>query len=91
MQQFIAMTVVVFLAELGDKTQMATLLFASETRHHPFMVFLAAALALIASAAVAVALGVTAERHLSVFPMKLFAGIGFLMIGVWTIWGHFHH
>ena len=90
MQHFLAMTLVVFLAELGDKTQMATLLFASDERHHPSMVFLAAVLALIASAAIAVTLGVAAERYLATLPIKLFAGIGFVLIGIWTVWGHFH-
>ena len=89
MQHFIAMTVVVFLAELGDKTQLATLLFASDGRHHPLLVFFAAALALVSSAAIAVYLGAAVERHLATLPIKLFAGIGFLLIGAWTIWGHF--
>ena len=90
MQQFLAMTAVVFLAELGDKTQVATLLFASDDRHQPYIVFLATALALVTSAAIAVMLGVAAERYLAALPVKLFAGIGFLIIGVWTVWGHFN-
>lgn len=89
MQQFIAMTVVVFLAELGDKTQLATLLFASDDQRHPLLVYCAAVLALASSAAIAVYLGTAAERHLAALPIKLFAGIGFLLIGLWTVWGHF--
>lgn len=79
----------VFLAELGDKTQLATLLFASEGRHAPFLVFLAAAAALIASTAIAVLLGAGAEKWLSALPLKLIAGIGFIAIGTYTIWEHF--
>ena len=90
MQQFLAMAAVVFLAELGDKTQVATLLFASDERHHPYIVFLATALALVTSAAIAVMLGVAVERYLAALPLKLFAGIGFLLIGMWTVWGHFN-
>jgi len=79
----------VFLAELGDKTQLATLLFATEGKYPPILVFVAAAGALIASTAVAVALGAMAERTLSLLPLKLMAGTGFLVLGVLTIYSHF--
>ena len=80
--------ITVFIAELGDKTQIATLLFATDRQGHPMMVFMAAALALVASTAIAVALGTVAERYLTMVPLKLLAGIGFVLIGLWTIWGH---
>lgn len=79
----------VFLAELGDKTQFATLLFASEGRHSPFFVFMAAAMALVASTALAVALGAGAQRWLAGVPLKPIAGIGFIVVGCWTIADHF--
>ncbi|HKI68317.1 MAG TPA: TMEM165/GDT1 family protein [Verrucomicrobiae bacterium] len=75
-----------FLAELGDKTQLATLLFATDKQHHPFLIFLAAALALVTSTAIAVALGTMAERYLAMVPLKLIAGVGFVAIGLWTLW-----
>jgi putative Ca2+/H+ antiporter (TMEM165/GDT1 family) len=81
--------ITVFIAELGDKTQIATLLFATDKQVHPMMVFMAAALALVASTAIAVALGTVAERYLTMVPLKLVAGIGFVLIGFWTIWGNF--
>ena len=81
--------ITVFIAELGDKTQIATLLFATDRQVHPMMVFMAAALALVASTAIAVALGTVAERYMTMVPLKLVAGIGFVLIGLWTIWGHF--
>jgi putative Ca2+/H+ antiporter (TMEM165/GDT1 family) len=81
--------ITVFIAELGDKTQIATLLFATDKQVHPMMVFMAAALALVASTAIAVALGTVAERYLTMVPLKLVAGIGFVLIGLWTIRGHF--
>ena len=80
--------ITVFIAELGDKTQIATLLFATDRQVHPMMVLMAAALALVASTAIAVALGTVAERYLTMVPLKLLAGIGFVLIGLWTIWGH---
>ncbi|PWE16665.1 hypothetical protein DDZ18_10670 [Marinicauda salina] len=89
MSQIIAIFAAVFLAELGDKTQLATVLFASEGRTPPLLVFLAAGAALLASTALAVALGVAAERWLAGAPLKLIAGIGFVAIGLWTIREHF--
>ena len=89
MTVFFAVFATVFLAELGDKTQLATILFASDGNTHPLLVFFAAASALIAATAVAVFLGVAAEKWLSAFPLKLVAGLGFVLIGLWTIAGHF--
>ena len=87
--QLAAIFVTVFLAELGDKTQLATLLYASERQTHPLLVFLAAAGALIASTALAVLAGTFFARYAEALPLKLIAGIGFLAIGLWTIYGHF--
>lgn len=88
MSQLLAIFATVFLAELGDKTQLATVLFAAGRETPPFMVFLAAAGALVLSTAVAVVLGVAAERYLAMVPLKLIAGIGFVVLGLWTIWDH---
>lgn len=81
--------ITVFLAELGDKTQLATVLFASEKSYSPLMVFIAAAGALVASTALAVLLGNAAGKYLEDIPLKLIAGIGFVAIGGWTIFEHF--
>ena len=75
----------VFLAELGDKTQLATLLFASERRTPALVVFLAAAAALVTSTAIAVVAGETGQRFLTAIPLKLIAGLGFIAIGAWTV------
>jgi putative Ca2+/H+ antiporter (TMEM165/GDT1 family) len=79
----------VFLAELGDKTQIATLIFAADERASAWGVFAAAALALILATALAVLLGTAAERWLAFVPLKLVAGIAFVAIGAWTIAEHF--
>jgi putative Ca2+/H+ antiporter (TMEM165/GDT1 family) len=86
---YFAVFATVFLAELGDKTQLATLLFASEEKQSPWLVFVAAAGALVASTAIAVLIGTAAQRFIQGVPLKLIAGIAFLAIGAWTIWGHF--
>lgn len=91
MQPFLAVFAVVFLAELGDKTQIAALLFAADSERHPLMVFLAASLALVASTAIAVALGAAAERYANFIPLKLLAGVGFILVGIWSISAHFRN
>jgi putative Ca2+/H+ antiporter (TMEM165/GDT1 family) len=75
----------VFVAELGDKTQLATLLFASDSKHSPMLVFVAAAGALCLSTALAVAIGSTGAAYLTRVPLKLIAGLGFLALGAWTL------
>ncbi len=89
MQQFLVIFLTVFIAELGDKTQLATLCFTLGRTHHPAFVFIAAAVALVVATAIAVALGMLAERYLTMIPLKLIAGFGFLAIGAWSIWSHF--
>jgi putative Ca2+/H+ antiporter (TMEM165/GDT1 family) len=81
--------ITVFLAELGDKTQLAALLFASDGKLNPWMVFVVASLALILSTALAVLLGSYAGKYLEAFPLKLIAGIGFMLIGAMAIREYF--
>lgn len=80
----------VFIAELGDKTQLATLLFASDRNLSPYHVFFAAAAALVLTTGLAVLIGNQAARYLDVIPLKLIAGMGFVVIGCWAIFEHFH-
>jgi putative Ca2+/H+ antiporter (TMEM165/GDT1 family) len=89
MRDLIVIFTTVFLAELGDKTQLATLLFASERKMPALLVFFAAAGALVASTAVAVAVGEAGQRYLTAIPLKLIAGLGFIAIGAWTVAQHF--
>jgi putative Ca2+/H+ antiporter (TMEM165/GDT1 family) len=72
MRDLLAMFVTVFLAEFGDKTQLATMLFASERKLSPWAVF-------------ATFFGTIASRYLVAVPVKLIAGIGFILIGCWTV------
>lgn len=79
----------VFFAELGDKTQLATMLFASDGEQNRWLVFAASSGALVLSSALAVLLGAGAERWLSMLPLKLIAGLGFVTIGLFLVVGHF--
>ncbi|HBK90088.1 MAG TPA: hypothetical protein DDZ68_00305 [Parvularcula sp.] len=89
MKAFLAIFLSVFLAELGDKTQLATMLFAADGRSSPLTVFAAAALALVAATGLAVVLGAAAERWLAFLPLKLIAGAGFVIIGGYLVFEHF--
>jgi putative Ca2+/H+ antiporter (TMEM165/GDT1 family) len=89
MQQMIPVFLTVFLAELGDKTQLATLLFASDKDRDPWMVFFASAGALVVAAAIGVLCGAAAAKYIDGLPMKLIAGVGFIAVGLWTVWSHF--
>jgi putative Ca2+/H+ antiporter (TMEM165/GDT1 family) len=75
----------VFLAELGDKTQLATVLFASKESLSLMTVFFAASLALLAATAMAVLAGATITQLVEPRYLSYIAGAGFVIIGIWTI------
>ena len=89
MGAFLTMFLSVFIAEVGDKTQLATMLFASERKLSPVMIFLACGGALLVSAAIATFLGTVASKYLAGMPLKLIAGIGFIVIGALTVAQHY--
>ena len=84
----LALTVfgVVFLAELGDKTQLATLLFSAKSPDSLFTVFVGASLALVATSAIGVVAGGLVAQYVSPKLLSYIAGAGFVIIGIWTIW-----
>ncbi|MDR2935175.1 MAG: TMEM165/GDT1 family protein [Candidatus Adiutrix sp.] len=71
----------VFLAELGDKTQISAVLFSAGGTASAREVFLAASLALLASTALAVLGGAALGRVLSPAALKIMAGLIFLVMG----------
>jgi putative Ca2+/H+ antiporter (TMEM165/GDT1 family) len=75
----------VFLAELGDKTQLATVLFASKPSVSLVTVFVGASLALILSSLIAVAAGSVISQYVDPRYLSYVAGAGFIIIGIWTI------
>jgi len=75
----------VFIAELGDKTQLATLLYATEVTNPKLTVFLAAAGALILTSAIGVLAGTAVGRYLAPEILSRIAGVGFIAIGLWTL------
>ena len=76
----------VFVAELGDKTQLATMLFAAKGEVSKWNVFLAASMALVVSTALGVLAGQMLSAWISLRVLHYVAGIGFLVIGAVTLW-----
>ena len=78
---FLSTFITIFLAELGDKTQVATLLISAES-HKPLMVFVGAALALISTSLVGVLVGRWLARRISPETLDTLAGFLLLIIAV---------
>lgn len=74
----------IFLAELGDKTQISTFAFASESKS-PISVFLGASLALVLASFLGVVLGGIMGRFVPARLMKFLAAVVFLGFGAWTL------
>jgi putative Ca2+/H+ antiporter (TMEM165/GDT1 family) len=89
MGQLITMFVTILAAELGDKTQIATMLFAAERKDGALGVFVASATALVVGAAISVLVGAYGGRWLENLPLKLIAGIGFIVIGIWSLFQYY--
>ncbi len=85
MKALLVVFVSVLVAELGDKTQVATLLFATDTSLSRSGVFAASALALVLSSLIAVVLGAQVSRYVSPTTLKSLAGAGFVIIGIWLL------
>ena len=87
MTAFLTVFLSVFIAELGDKTQLATALFAAEGNTPKWLVFLASSTALVASAGVATIAGSMARTFVEGPMLKIVAGCGFIVIGALILWG----
>lgn len=83
---FIAVFGTVFLAELGDKTQLATMLFAADKDVSKYTVFLAASLALVLASALGVLAGSLLSEYINEKYLQIVAGVGFLVIGAFTLY-----
>ena len=72
----------VFLAELGDKTQIATLLLSAQSGK-PFIVFVGASLALVCSSLVVELLGRWLSKNIPQGRFAFLAGLLMISIGIW--------
>lgn len=76
----------VFIAELGDKTQLATMLFAADREVSKWTVFLGASAALVLATAIGVLAGALLSNYISDRILHYIAGTGFILIGVFTLY-----
>lgn len=78
---FLSTFVTIFLAEMGDKTQLATLLISAESQS-PWLVFLAAGSALIATSLVGVLLGKWLSKFVPPRTLDILAAISLLLMAI---------
>ena len=73
--------VTVFLAEMGDKTQLTTITLSSTT-NKPLAVFIGSSVALILATLLGALAGGSIANLIPAFLLKLLSGIVFLIIGI---------
>lgn len=83
---FVTIFIAVFIAELGDKTQLATMLFATDKEVSKYTVFFAASAALIIATAIGVLAGSLFSEFINEKYLHYIAGIGFILIGAFTLY-----
>ncbi len=80
----------VFVAEMGDKTQLATMLMSAQSRS-PWAIFLGSASALVTASLISVLLGEGLSQLLPPTTLQILAGSGFVVIGAYVLlmelWG----
>jgi len=76
----------VFVAEMADKTQLVTLLFAADKEVSKWLVFLGSASALVLTSAIGVLAGTAMAQFVNVKVLSILAGSGFIVIGAWTLY-----
>lgn len=76
----------VFIAEMADKTQLVTLLFAADKDVSKWTVFFGSAGALVLTSAIGVLAGTLLAQVINVKVMSVLAGSGFIVIGAWTLY-----
>jgi putative Ca2+/H+ antiporter (TMEM165/GDT1 family) len=79
---------VLFIAEMGDKTQLAAMTMAAQTKK-PWAVFLGASLALVAVSALGVVVGGVIGDYVPLEWVKRGAAVAFIVIGVLMLFGKF--
>jgi len=86
LKSIITAFILVFLAELGDKTQLSTMLLASKSKSI-WYTFIGSSFALILSSLLGVLAGSVINKYIPPFYIQLFSGIAFVLIGILLISG----
>ena len=76
--------VTIIIAEIADKSQFVTLLYASNAQHSKLSVYIGSSLALLFASGVAVLAGVGLSNWFDERLMARAAGIAFILVGIWT-------
>jgi Ca2+/H+ antiporter, TMEM165/GDT1 family len=79
---------IIFLAEMGDKTQLAAMTMAADTKK-PWAVFLGASLALVAVSGLGVVVGSVIGSYVPLEWVKRAAAVAFIVIGILMLAGKF--
>ena len=85
-KMFLTVFAAVFIAELGDKTQLATMLFAADKEVSKYTVFIAASAALVVASAIGVLAGSLLSEYINEKYLHYIAGAGFIIIGAFTLY-----
>ena len=89
---FITSFTTIFIAELGDKTQLATLMLSAESGR-PLIVFIGSSIALLCSSIAGVIIGKWLSSRISKERLSFFSGILMTMVSIWiayTIYGIYY-
>ena len=89
---FITSFTTIFIAELGDKTQLATLILSAESGR-PLIVFIGSSFALLCSSVAGVLIGKWLSSRISKERLSLFTGLLMTLISLWigyTIYGIYY-
>jgi putative Ca2+/H+ antiporter (TMEM165/GDT1 family) len=78
--------VVVFIAELGDKTQLSTMLLASKSKSLA-PVFIGSSCALVLSSLIGVLAGGVINKYIPPYYIQLGSGVTFIFIGLLLVFG----
>ena len=81
---FLTIFAAVFIAELGDKTQLATMLFAADKEVSKWTVLFGASAALLFAAVIGVIAGTLLSEYINEKYLNYLAGAGFILIGAFT-------
>ena len=82
---FFTVFAAVFIAELGDKTQLATMLFAADREVSKWTVFWGASSALMVATAIGIIAGTVLSEFINERHLSYTAGVGFILIGAFTL------
>ena len=82
---FFTVFAAVFIAELGDKTQLATMLFAADKEVSKWTVFMGASAALVVATAIGIIAGALLSEYINEKYLNYLAGAGFILIGAFTL------